>query len=55
MYQGIYNLLVQQIFNGSLEGIAYGELFCQGISIIACGLLVLLPFFILWRLLKKFL
>lgn len=55
MYQSIYNLLVNHIFNGDISNIAYGEFFCSGISIVACGLLTLLPFFILWRIIKKFL
>lgn len=55
MYQALYQLLVDKIFNGSLEGIAYGDFFCSGLSIVFCGFLVALPFVILWRLFKKFL
>lgn len=55
MYQSIYQLLVDHIFNGSIESIPYGDFFCSGFSIVACGLLAFIPFFILWRLLKKFL
>lgn len=55
MYQAFYDLLVDKIFSGSIEGIAYGDFFCSGLSIIACGLLVALPFIILWRLFRKFL
>lgn len=55
MFQAIYELLSTHIFNGNPSSTAYGVLFCEGISTIACGLLVLIPFFIMWRIIKHFL
>lgn len=55
VYSGIYNLLVEGIFGGSLDGVTYGAFFCEGIAIIACALLVALPFVFVWRVIRRFL
>lgn len=55
IYKGIYDLLVNGIFGGSLEGVTYGQFFVEGFSIIACALLLLLPFIIVWRIIRRFL
>lgn len=55
MFQEFYNLLSTYIFSGDPSSFAYGELFCQGIATVACALLVLLPFVIVWRIVRKFL
>lgn len=55
MFESFYNLLSDFIFDGNPSLYAYGEFFCQGISTVAVALLVLLPFVIVYRLLKRFL
>lgn len=55
IYNMCYKLLVDNIFGGSLEGIAFGEFFCQGISIVACAFLIAVPFIIVWRVIRRFL
>lgn len=55
MYQAIYDLLVDKIYNGVVSSGSFEAMSCTLCSTVACGLLVFLPFFILWRIIKKFL
>lgn len=55
MFQQLYNILSEFLFNGDMTTFAYSELICQGISGIICSALVLLPFVVVWKLLKTFL
>lgn len=55
VYSAIYTLLEDAIFGGSASSATYGVFFCEGISIVCCGLLLLLPFAIIWRILRRFL
>lgn len=54
VYSSIYNILVNTIFGGSLEGVTYGAFFCEGIATICCAILVALPFIIVWRIVRRF-
>ena len=54
IYSSLYQLLVETIFGGSLEGVTFGEFFCQGISTIACACLIALPFIVVWRIIRIF-
>lgn len=53
-YQSIYDLLSNAIFNGVPSAATYGEFFCEGIAIIACAVLVALPFVVIWRIIRRF-
>ena len=55
MFQQLYTILSDFLFNGDMTTFAYSELICQGISGLICSLLVLLPFIVVWKLLKIFL
>ena len=55
IYQSIYTLLENSIFGGTASTATYGVFFCEGISIIACALLVALPFVLVWRIIRRFL
>ncbi len=53
MYEQIYTLLTTAIFNNNLTTYVYADFFCQGIATIFCGLVVALPFIILWRIIRR--
>ena len=55
MYQDIVSILTDLIFGGSLEGVMYGQLIVEGISAILCTILVLMPFTVVWRIVKRLL
>lgn len=55
IYNQLYTLLSNMIFNGDPSVTAYGEFWCQGAAIIAISVLVAVPFIIVWRIIRKFL
>lgn len=55
IYGQIYNLLETAIFGGEASSAVYGVLICEGVSAIACCLLLALPFIIVWRVIRRFL
>lgn len=55
IYQSIYSLLENAIFGGTASSAAYGVLICEGVSAIACCVLIALPFIIVWRIIRRFL
>ena len=54
-YQQIYDLVSNAIYGGSPAVATYGEFFCEGFATIACGVLLALPFLIIWRIIRRFL
>ena len=55
MYQNLVQLVIDVVFNGSIEGTMYGQLISEGIAACACCFLVALPFLIVWRFIRKWL
>lgn len=55
MYNTIVDLLNNAIFDGNMTATTYGEFFVTGFATIACAILVLLPFLMIWRIIKRFL
>lgn len=55
MFNQLYEILSNFLFNGDPSSFAYGELICTGIPAILCTLLVMLPFVIVWRVIKTLL
>ncbi|MGN0823501.1 MAG: hypothetical protein ACI4MB_00370 [Candidatus Coproplasma sp.] len=54
-YQSIFDLVSNAIFGGNPAIATYGTFFCEAFSIIACGALLVLPFLIIWRIIRRFL
>ena len=55
IYNQFYTLLSNAFFNGVPTAVTYGEFFCEGIAIVACALLLAMPFLFVWRVVKRFL
>ena len=55
MYQSLYNIISNFLFNGDPSSFIYGELICEGIPAVICSLLFFLPFLVVWRIVKTFL
>lgn len=53
-FDTIYDLLSNAIFGGDPSVAVYGQFFCEGIAIVCCAALVLLPFVIVWRIIRRF-
>lgn len=54
-YQTIYDLVSTAIYGGNLAVATYGVFFCEAFATIACGVLLALPFIIIWRIIRRFL
>lgn len=55
MYKELYEIISNFIFNGNPTEFTYGELICQAIPAILCTVLVMLPFIIVWRIIRTLL
>ena len=54
-YQQIYNLISNAIYGGSPSVAAYGVFFCEAFATLFCALLLVLPFVVVWRIVRRFL
>lgn len=54
-YQMIYDLISNAIYGGDPTISAYGEYMVELVSVIACTLLIALPFIVIWRIIRRFL
>lgn len=52
MYQNLYDLINQYIFNGAVVAESYTDLVCTLAATIGCGALVALPFVMVYWLCK---
>ena len=55
MYQDLVQLITDLVFGGTLEGTMYGQLIVEGIAAFATVLLIMLPFVVVWRIIRKLL
>lgn len=55
LYLELYNIISNFLFNGDPSSMVYGELICQSIPAILCTVLIMLPFIVVWRIIRRFL
>lgn len=55
IYQGIYDLLNQYVFGNTIVEGSYQDLIVIILSTCACVFLVVLPFVVVWRIMRVFL
>lgn len=55
IYQGIYDLLNQYVFGNTIVEGSYQDLIAIILSTCACVFLVVLPFVVVWRIMRVFL
>ena len=55
IYQGIYDLLNQYVFGNTIVEGSYQDLIVIFLSTCACVFLVVLPFVVVWRIMRVFL
>lgn len=53
MYQELVTLLTDLIFDGTLEGTMYGQLIVEGLAAFCTLLLIMLPFIVVWRIVRR--
>ena len=52
LYNQLYQILSSAIYDGTPTSSVYGELFCEGLSTLACAFLLILPFLAVFWLIK---
>ena len=55
IYSSIYDLLVNQVFGGSVAAGSPPEFICTMISTFACTFLISIPFIATWKIIKTIL
>lgn len=55
MYQQMYDLIVNLVFDGDLGPWMYGAFFAEGIAACATLFMMALPFVVVWRIVRRFL
>lgn len=54
IYKELYNIISNFLFAGDPSTSIYGELICETIPAILCTVLIMIPFIIVWRIIKRF-